>query len=147
AGGKDGSVLVREPGANAPPPVVLRHAPDGEVRVRASADGRWLVTSAPRPPVRLFDLAASPPVEAAAFGKERELLWPLLITADSRFLVLGTGGCSVRLVELRAKPSEHAARELHVCEGESFTLDVARDGRTLVAGSPDGTLRLWDLTA
>jgi len=147
AGGKDGSVLVREPGPNAPPPLVLRHAPEGEVRVRASADGRWLVTSGQRPPVRVFDLAASPPVEAAALGKEQELLWPLLVTADSRFLVFGAEACGVRIVELTVRAPQRPARDLRVCEGESFTLDVARDGRALVAGSPDGTLRLWDLTA
>ena len=68
------------------------------------------------------------------------------ISADSRWLVTGSGDNTAGLWDLSAEEPENTARVLKGHDGSVKAVAISSDGRWLVTGRNDKTARLWPLT-
>ncbi|MFO0872128.1 MAG: serine/threonine-protein kinase, partial [Pirellulales bacterium] len=113
---------------------------------RFSADSRWLVVSAPRRPIVLWDLRDPQEPRAVSLGKVRkDATTALAFSPDGAWLATGDDEYEGRLWDLtEANPSTSE----RVLRGHTASLTCAAfsaDGQWLATGSADGTLRLWQL--
>jgi WD domain, G-beta repeat len=71
----------------------------------------------------------------------------LAISADSRWLVTGSGDKTARLWDLRAQDPSANPVVLRGHDGGVYAVAISADSRWVVTGSEDNTARLWDLRA
>ena len=116
-----------------------------------SPDGRKLaVTRPPTGPVEVVELTGR---RRTSTLLESETVWDLVrFTPDGRYLVGGSYKGWARLWSVEERGPSNLAEEWKPATrrftGHAGRVDwesVSPDGRTLATGSPDGTVRLWDL--
>lgn len=115
--------------------------PDFGPNLQGPLDGldRRLIPAGLRPP-------DPPPELVAVLGQVRgpviEELCSVAISADGRWIVVGTRGGAVRLLEVPALSLrwQRRAHARHVS-----ALDIAPDGRSIISGGADGIIRRWSI--
>ncbi|WP_392712994.1 caspase family protein [Rhizobium ruizarguesonis] len=117
----------------------LMHAGGSPLRrsLAFSASGRWLVTATDEGSAKLWDTANWKEVrEFDGFGE-------VAISTDERLLVAAGGfDYTMKLFELQS------SRLLRTFVGHYWrvaSVDFSPDGRRIVSGSRDGTVRMWDV--
>lgn len=144
----DGDARLWNLAANAESSVIDRGSIGKQPEIALSANGRWLA-SAYAGSLRLFRLdtpnpAAHPIVLSDSGGEVRALQ----ITPDSRWLIAGFAGKSVRVWDLSSRAAVPSSVALRSYDGELFTLALSSDSRWLAtADLASPVVRLWSLEA
>jgi WD40 repeat protein len=122
----------------------LRQIKDRALAARAvafSPDASRLATAGADGVVQLWETATGKPWLR---GEAHEgPVSALAYTRDGRFLA--TGGGADGMLRLWDARTGGSVRALGGHDAAVQCLDVSPDGRTVVSGSPDGTIRFWDL--
>jgi eukaryotic-like serine/threonine-protein kinase len=108
------------------------------VRVRASPDGRWLVSSDPLDVAMLWDVRSG---SARKFVGRAEQGRMVAAFAPSGTLALALGGGVLVVVD----PVTGATRTLRGHASQVTQAEFTSDGKHLVSGAEDGVVRVWDL--
>jgi WD40 repeat protein len=115
--------------------------------VAVTPDGRYAVSGSSDKTVRVWELETGR--EVRCFTGHEEWVNCVAVTPDGRYVVSGSGGnwdrdkwidCTVRVWELAT------GREVRRFTGHTDwvrSVVVTPDGRYVVSGSSDGTVRLW----
>jgi WD40 repeat protein/serine/threonine protein kinase/Flp pilus assembly protein TadD len=152
SGSADKTVKLWDPAAPSGPTAVLAARqtlahPDGVSAVAFSPDGRSLAASCgyytPSQGVTLWDLARGVPRARHSGG---EFVYSLAFSPDGSLLALGSGPISRSVVLLDAATAQPRGT-LRGHADAVVAVAFARDGKTLVSGSWDGTVKVWDLAA
>ena len=139
------------------PAAVLEGHRGSVTAVCLGADGRTAVTGGADATVRAWDLAGGRAVSTCR-GHHGPVT-SLALAADGRRAVSGSQDGTVRLWDLSRRPWRwlprisrdprlswnHAARTLRGHDSAVTCVSVSPDGRWALSGSPDGSVRLWDL--
>ena len=146
SGGLDGTVGLWELETGQEVRLFTGH--HGEVRsVAVTPDGRYAVSGSSDKTVRVWELETGR--EVRCFTGHEEWVNCVAVTPDGRYVVSGSGGswdrdkwidCTVRVWELAT------GREVRRFAGHKDwvrSVLVTPDGRYVVSGSSDGTVRLW----
>ncbi len=115
----------------------------GNRRIRVltfSPDGAWIAAAGDGPTIRVIDIASDLEVMSLPARPGRVLS---MVFIDKRHLATGGTSNRIRLWELE---SGTAVCDLVGHTGSVAALACAKDGNTLVSGSYDTTLRVWDLS-
>lgn len=121
---------------------ILEH--DGEVvRVLFSPDGLRLVTSSRDMTAKVWTLdergELDRPPQVVAAERDTGVVWSSDFSPDGMALALALGDGTVQVNPLRGGPSLRLAGHTSAASRVRF----APDGRTLISGSHDGTVRVW----
>ena len=148
SGGADGTVRLWEAESGLPLAVLKGHK--GRVRsVGWSGDGRRVVSGGDDGTVRLWEAESGLPL--AVLEGHKGSVWSVGWSGDGRRVVSGGQDGTVRLWEADSKqlfwrPVEKW-RPLAVLEGHKgwvWSVGWSGDGRRVVSGGEDGTVRLWE---
>jgi WD40 repeat protein len=163
-------LTAKDPASN---PVILRGDDRAINTLMISADNHWLVSGNDDGTVGLWDPRAKDPAASlVVLGRNEKDVGAVTISPDSHWVVTGSSDGTLRLWDIWAK--DPALVQTVVQTGHEIinadairpdgsemyggmaiikpspainALAVSPDNRWLIAGSRDGTLRLWDLTA
>lgn len=129
-------------GRRAPWVQVAHHEEHGKYAVKAlafSEDGRWLVSGAAGPPYVVVYHATALEVRLDVDLEPPGAVSSLAFTPDSKYLVVGMGDGSVRVVEVASW------RQIHTVRSNGVEIDgvaVSDDGLWLAIGDDKGTVTL-----
>ncbi|MDB4971104.1 MAG: High-affnity carbon uptake protein Hat/HatR [Myxococcales bacterium] len=107
-------------------------------RVRASVDGRFVVSSDPLNLTNVWDLKSGR--SRKFFGRAEQGLMVSEFAADDT-LALALGGGALVLID----PQSGATRTLRGHAAQVTHAEFAPDGKHLVSGAEDGVVRVWDI--
>ncbi len=142
SGALDGAVRLWDAEAGGPG-AVLGHRPGAAEGVALSADGRWLAAVWSEGEAQLWDAAAGQ--RRAAFASGRPA--PALLTfAPGGGALAGVTGAGRNEVTVWGVPGGEVRAVLRGHTYEILGLFFSPDGRRLMTGSNDRTLRLWDVS-
>ncbi len=105
-----------------------------------STDGKTLASGSSDRMVRLWDVATRTPISSL---DNRSSVYSLAFSSDGAMLVSGTWG-SVKLWDVETQ-EQIGALQGHTRQVHS--VDISHDGATLVSGSDDGTILMWDIAS
>ncbi|HEX6838031.1 MAG TPA: WD40 repeat domain-containing protein, partial [Polyangia bacterium] len=109
-------------------------------RVRASADGRYLVSSDPLNVTFVWDLKSGASHKFVGRAEQGRMVSEF---AANGTLALALGGGTLVLVD----PATGATRTLHGHAAQVTRARFLPDGKHLVSGAEDGVVRVWDIAS
>ena len=134
---QDGRIALWNLGSNDTPRLWQTNQ-GGEIRIAFHRDGRRLISSAMTPSVRVWDVATTS--ETAQRGKLSTSGTGAMYRGDGDEIVI-TAGTSVTLWNSKT--------DTEICRitlaSLAVAVDCSHDGKLLVVGGQDGTVRVWDL--
>jgi WD40 repeat protein/tRNA A-37 threonylcarbamoyl transferase component Bud32 len=111
----------------------------------ASPDSRLLAVGGRDREVRLFDAVTGR--ERSALPGMTEMVRSLAFSPDGRTLATGHFGTESGVVRLWNLETQKPVRELKAHAGSVTSMVFADEGKYLISGSDDATVRIWNLAA
>ena len=105
--------------------------------VTFSPDGNTLASAGTHKEINLWHVAEQ---ELIATLNTQALVWTLAFSPEGRFLAADVGA-KIRVWDMKTLEE---VTTLEGCEGPVYSIVFSADGKMVVAGSLDGTIRVWD---
>ena len=105
--------------------------------VTFSPDGETLASAGTHKEINLWHVAEQ---ELIATLNTQALVWTLAFSPEGRFLAADVGA-KIRVWDMKTLEE---VTTLEGCEGPVYSIVFSADGKMVVAGSLDGTIRVWD---
>jgi WD40 repeat protein len=108
-----------------------------------SADGRWIAASQ-GDTVALFDLEGTAPTEPRLLKGHQGQIESLVFSDDSTRLLTASDDRTARIWTIDPPPGQSTRTLVLPAGGKLASAAFSRDGRQVIAGGAEGTIRVWD---